>query len=393
MTSSMAVIGAGASGLASLWAFEKAQRAGAKKPEIVCYEKQSDCGGLWNYVWRTGLDEFGEPVHSGIVVRWVEFDDKSDKFTVTVKDLQSDIVHTEQFDWVVVATGHFSIPNYPEFPGMDSFPGRVVHSHDFRNAADFAGKRVLIIGRSYSAEDIAIQCFKYSCQSVTISYRSRPFGFKWPDGITEKPLLRELRDATAYFVDGSSADVDAIIMCTGYQHHFPFLSDHLRLKTANVWYPLGLYKGIFWHHNTKSIYLGMQNQWFTFPLFDAQAWYARDVILGKIKLPKVEERENDMAKWSGREQAWTQAEKDAGVFMFFQADYMRDLLDATDYPQFDIDGMIRIFEDWERHKREKEGVLEYRDHTHRSVMTDTTARIHHTKWLHEMDDTLENFVH
>ena len=38
----------------------------AKIPEIVCFEKQSDWGGLWNYTWRTGLDEHGEPVHGSM---------------------------------------------------------------------------------------------------------------------------------------------------------------------------------------------------------------------------------------------------------------------------------------------------------------------------------------
>ena len=40
-----------------------AAKKGAEIPEIVCFEKQSDWGGLWNYTWRTGLDEHGEPVH------------------------------------------------------------------------------------------------------------------------------------------------------------------------------------------------------------------------------------------------------------------------------------------------------------------------------------------
>ena len=31
----------------------------------------------------------------------------------------------------------------------------------------------------------------------------------------------------------------------------------------------------------------MQDQWYTFNMFDAQAWYARDIILGKIKLPDI----------------------------------------------------------------------------------------------------------
>src|SRR3984885_13348352 len=59
----VAVIGAGPSGLAQLRAFESARAKGAEIPEVVCFEKQEDWGGLWNYTWRTGLDEFGEPVH------------------------------------------------------------------------------------------------------------------------------------------------------------------------------------------------------------------------------------------------------------------------------------------------------------------------------------------
>ena len=35
----------------------------AKIPEVVCFEKEDDWGGLWRYTRRTGLDEHGEPVH------------------------------------------------------------------------------------------------------------------------------------------------------------------------------------------------------------------------------------------------------------------------------------------------------------------------------------------
>ena len=59
----VAVIGAGPSGLFQLRAFQSAAKKGAEIPEIVCYEKQNNWGGLWNYTWRTGLDEYGEPVH------------------------------------------------------------------------------------------------------------------------------------------------------------------------------------------------------------------------------------------------------------------------------------------------------------------------------------------
>ncbi len=63
MSKRVAVIGAGPSGLAQLRAFQSAREKGADIPDIVCFEKQSDWGGLWNYTWRTGLDEYGEPVH------------------------------------------------------------------------------------------------------------------------------------------------------------------------------------------------------------------------------------------------------------------------------------------------------------------------------------------
>ncbi|XP_055337896.1 uncharacterized protein LOC129587944 [Paramacrobiotus metropolitanus] len=201
-------------------------------------------------------------------------------------------------------------------------PDHIQHSHDFRDAAEFAGKNVLVIGRSYSAEDIAVQCHKYGAASVVISYLRGPFGFDWPPGITERPLLRELQGKTAYFRDGSTAEVDAIILATGFQHHFPFLPDHLRLQTANLFYPPNFHKGIFWNNNPRLIYLGMQDQRFTFPLFDAQAWYARDVILGRITIPGKEERERDAVPWREREAAWTPAEKDEGIMIHFQGEYM-----------------------------------------------------------------------
>ena len=63
MAKRVAVIGAGPSGLAQLRAFQSAADKGVEVPEVVCFERQSDWGGIWNYTWRTGTDEYGEPVH------------------------------------------------------------------------------------------------------------------------------------------------------------------------------------------------------------------------------------------------------------------------------------------------------------------------------------------
>ena len=132
----------------------------------------------------------------------------------------------------------------PDFEGFATFNGRILHAHDFRDAMEFKGKDVLIVGRSYSAEDIGSQCYKYGAESVTASYRSKPMGFNWPERFEERPLLQRVEGKTAHFKDGSTKDIDAIILCTGYLHHFPFLPDDLRLKTANRLWPLDLYKGV-----------------------------------------------------------------------------------------------------------------------------------------------------
>ena len=66
MSKRVAIIGAGPCGLAQLRAFQSASEKGADIPDIVCFEKQSDWGGLWNYSWRTGLDEYGEAVHGSM---------------------------------------------------------------------------------------------------------------------------------------------------------------------------------------------------------------------------------------------------------------------------------------------------------------------------------------
>lgn len=444
MTQRIGIIGAGPSGLAQLRAFESARRKGVDIPEIVCFEKQSDWGGMWNFTWRTGVDEFGEPVHGSmyrylwsngpkeclefadysfdehfgrqissypprpvlfdyiegrvkksdvrkyirfnIVARWVEFNENTQQFHLTVEDLVNERTYTETFDYLVVATGHFSYPNVPHFEGIETFSGQVLHAHDFRGADPYVGKNLLLIGSSYSAEDIGVQCYKHGARSVTISYRSEPMGFNWPEGMREVPLVTHFKGDKAYFKDGTSGSFDAVILCTGYKHKFPFLPDSLRLKTANVMYPDNLYKGIFWHKQPRLIYLGMQDQYYTFNMFDAQAWYARDVILGRISLPDYDTMRADIQTWLDRQSKM----KDYNDEIDLQTDYVRDLLSATDYPDFDVDKVAALFKQWQDDKRKD--ILTYRDIPYPSVKTGQLAPIHHTRWLDEMDDSLEAYL-
>ena len=440
----VAVIGAGPSGLAQLRAFQSAKVGGAEVPEIVCYEKQDDWGGLWNYTWRTGLDEYGEPVHCSMYrylwsngpkeglefadysfeehfgkqiasypprevlfdyiegrvkkagvrdsirfrtpVRRVDFDDSTGLFAVTAHDLASDTESSESFDHVVVASGHFSTPNVPHFDGLDRFNGRVLHAHDFRDAVEFKDKDILIVGTSYSAEDIGSQCWKYGCKSVTVSHRTAAMGYDWPDNWKEVPLLQKVVGNTCTFKDGSTADVDAIILCTGYLHHFPFMAPELCLKTANRLATADLYKGVVWVDNPRLFYLGMQDQWYTFNMFDGQAWYVRDVIMGRIQVPDRDARAADVVEREASEDA---IEDDYGAIRY-QGDYVRELIAETDYPSFDVNGATEAFFQWKKHK--KQNIMTFRDNRYRSVMTGSMAPVHHTPWVEAMDDSMESYL-
>lgn len=61
-----------------------------------------------------------------------------------------------QADAVVVATGYNSRPVRPSLPGLDRFPGPVMHSSEYSNGNDLAGKRVLVVGFGNSGAEIAI---------------------------------------------------------------------------------------------------------------------------------------------------------------------------------------------------------------------------------------------
>lgn len=166
----------------------------------------------------------------------------------------------------------------PNFPGFEEFSGRIMHSHDFRNAEQFKGQRILIIGSSYSAEDVAIHCLKFGAKHIIISWRSKPPGLKWPKGIEERPLVTNLRKNQVFFKDGTQADVDTIICCTGYKNHYPFLESRLRIDEETSFYPGGLYKSSLFLKagNKKLFYIGAQEQLYTFSLFENIAmWVCR----------------------------------------------------------------------------------------------------------------------
>ena len=162
------IIGGGPCGMLTLCFYNRLKAEGAPV-SVTCYEKQEKPGGLWNFTWRTGVDKYGEPLQNGQYrdlfsnspkeclefpdytfvqhfgksipsypprpvlrdyqegywklcgvsdsdvkvehcVRHDEFNKDSSTFSVTVDVRNTCETITNEFDYVIVATRHFSYP-------------------------------------------------------------------------------------------------------------------------------------------------------------------------------------------------------------------------------------------------------------------------------------------
>jgi thioredoxin reductase len=190
----------------------------------------------------------------------------------------------EFFSDLVVASGHHWDPRYPDYPG--TFDGEFLHSHHYKKAAPFADKNVLVIGGGNSACDVAVETSRVSKSTsiswrrgyfivpkfffgkptdivasrmkwLPLAIRNRLsqllhrvmvgkneyYGLEAPDtpfGATHPTINDELlyrirhghiqprkdidhfEGHTVYFKDGTQADFDVIIACTGYIISHPF---------------------------------------------------------------------------------------------------------------------------------------------------------------------------
>jgi cation diffusion facilitator CzcD-associated flavoprotein CzcO len=72
---------------------------------------------------------------------------------------------------VVVTTGANQHPNVPRIEGEREFAGRILHSRDYREAAPFAGQRVLVVGMGNTGAEIALDLAEHGV-ATTLSVRS-----------------------------------------------------------------------------------------------------------------------------------------------------------------------------------------------------------------------------
>jgi thioredoxin reductase len=175
------VIGAGQAGLSTAWAL--ARQGFPPGSGFVVLDADDAPGGAWQHRWpsltvgsthrvhdlpglpfETDADNlraadavpayfaeyerrFDLPVHRPVRVRGVHRTD-DDRFRV----------ETDSGDWtaraVVNATGTWTRPFVPRYPGQELFRGRQLHTVEYRSAAEFAGRHVVVVGGGASATQL-----------------------------------------------------------------------------------------------------------------------------------------------------------------------------------------------------------------------------------------------
>nr|XP_039270440.1 flavin-containing monooxygenase 5-like [Styela clava] len=206
----VAIIGSGASGLVAI----KTCLDEGINP--VCFEMQDEIGGMWNYVpdkYEAGMvykstvintskemmcfsdfpipNNFPNYMHNTKVQEYfrmyeekfqlrqhIQFHTKvlsctkadgfakNGQWKVHTKNVKTGDEKSEYYDGIMVCVGHHAIPHYPlhDFPGIEKFKGKYMHSHDYRDHKGYEDLRVVIIGIGNSGGDIAVELSRHSKQ-------------------------------------------------------------------------------------------------------------------------------------------------------------------------------------------------------------------------------------
>ncbi|XP_047994726.1 senecionine N-oxygenase-like isoform X1 [Leguminivora glycinivorella] len=334
------VIGAGVAGLSS------ARYLKEEGINFTVLECTRYVGGTWRYDPRVGTDENGLPLHTSMYKHlrtnlpkptmelngyrlpddtpsypsWERyykylkdiaehFDlEKHIKFlhlVVSVKRIDNvwKVKHkhvitgeefNEDYDYVLIGTGHHSKPNRPVIKGEEKFKGTIIHSHDYRTPEPYAHRRVLIIGAGPSGMEISLVVAEVASRLVHSHHSPAKFDATFfPSVYVKRPDVQELNETGVVFVDGSFEEVDDVILCTGYEYDYPFLdsSSGLTFSTISV---VPLYKYMVNIHEPSMVFMGLVVRACLVVAIDAQARYATALIKGNFTLPSKEEM---MADW------------------------------------------------------------------------------------------------
>jgi putative flavoprotein involved in K+ transport len=140
------------------------------------------------------------------------YDDEAQRWTLRVEQEDGTIreLHPRHF---IVAAGLNGPPRIPAVPGLETFQGEYAHSGEYQRAADWAGKKALVVGAGVSAHEMAHDLYEHGVD-VTMMQRGATyvinfdtFNKYWFGLYTEdQPLPIEFADQVAYSMPNLVAD-------------------------------------------------------------------------------------------------------------------------------------------------------------------------------------------
>ncbi|XP_033752047.1 flavin-containing monooxygenase FMO GS-OX-like 2 [Pecten maximus] len=254
----VAVIGAGVAGLCAL-----RHLLNSKKDYIpTCFERGSDVGGLWLYDRNTHIDDNGMPVFTSIY---------------------RDLIHHEKM-------------NTPDIEGIEEFQGEVFHSHHYRTPENYKDKNVVVLGASFSGQDIAVGMSDYAKQ-VFLSHLKDTLKTALPANVVQKTGIKRMKKNRVVFLDDTEEEVDVLVFCTGFLTQFPFLSEDITQVNSERVTPL--YTHIVHIKFTTLLFVGIPRLLSFFPQCFEIAKVVVAILDGTVALPSEdqmrEDAENDFA--------------------------------------------------------------------------------------------------
>jgi len=268
----IAIIGAGPSGVATLKAFQDSPEVESGEWEVTAFEAREKLGGVWLASSPIADDPPLTPTYDSLItnvphpcmgfstqpyppsthifpkaeviqrylesfvdnndlrrrivfnerIQHVERDQKKEIWKVTLSTGE-----VRDFDLVVVANGHYREPRWPVIPGLDEWKasGKVEHSIKYRRP-DPEHKRIVVIGASASGVDTSRDYANAGTYVFNSSNGRSPMPEDSGNNVEVRDLVKEFHsDGRVEFVDGTSEDnIDFVVVATGYQLVLPFFS-------------------------------------------------------------------------------------------------------------------------------------------------------------------------
>ena len=110
-----------------------------------------------------------------------------------------------------------------------------------------------------------------------------------------RPNIERFDGPTVHFVDGSTAEVDVVVYCTGYKVTFPFLDERFVSVRDNH---VDLYRRVVDPEHPGLYFVGLvQPLGAVMPLAEAQAEWVADLLQGTASLPAYDEMRRQVRRY------------------------------------------------------------------------------------------------